>query len=81
MYLILKEEAASNTIFHSILFDMFIAHSNSVPSCDTHFILAGLTVVCLLVIFSANNIREHLLKSYCVPDSCGTFLTCVTYDP
>lgn len=47
---------------------------------DTHLIL-GLIVTLLLVIFSVNNMRGHLLKSYCVPDTCGMFLTCVIYDP
>lgn len=58
---------------------MLIALSVRSPY-DTHLIL-GLIVTLLLVTFSVNNMRGHLLKSYCVPDTCGMFLTCVIYDP
>lgn len=80
MYLILKEEVVFNIIFYSIFFDMFIVYSNSVFFCDIYFIFVGFIVVCLFVIFFVNNIREYLLKSYCVLDSCGIFLICVIYD-
>lgn len=58
---------------------MLIALSVCSPY-DTHLIL-GLIVTSLLVIFSVNNMRGHLLRSYCVPETCGMFLTCVIYDP
>ena len=59
---------------------MLIALSVRSP-CDTHLVLLGLIGILLLVIFSVNNMRGHLLKSYCVPETCGMFLTCVIYDP
>ena len=48
----------------------------SVPPYDTYFILLGLIVTLLIVIF-----RGPSLKRYCAPDICEMFLACVIYDP